>query len=804
MPFSCIYDISVGRPPREAQAQEQLTQNEFWHGPSLGAASAQEAANQHDSSAAIYDSPSWRLDQDYVGPSRELILSQEPAGLSLPPGQDTDMMPNGSSPDWEVHNPMALLGQHPGRSSLGQATHQWLDGVSLDLEAFDNSMFRASRMDWLGCETDFSDQHTLPPMSAVDHPPAYGATPPGGAEIASRTMSIINNQLDPTPPETGQPQPGVGSQDKKDKTTWPGILDRGGNELWPFDYASNKGFRKIRLPPLREVLEQTVGHLPAIETSTVKDLIRVLSAPLIPSLNDSPALEALPAVAFLGQLVKIYFAEFHPALPIIHVPTWRIEKCPNALLAAMACIGSTYSTAEGSQEVAALLAEITQRTLFWMGQADSRSFRNPSYIAASCLHQIYALGSGNRRLYELADASRGLLVTGLRELGVLSSDLERSESSKIDYQGLKQMDAAALEQAWSRWRDIEIERRVAWSVFEFDSTLSTLTSKRGAFSISELPTKLPCAESLWDAPSANAWASVVSFSASPPDGIPFYPLLRSIIARKTVSNSVPAWAQRICVLVISRVLWDLRELEDASSPDVVGLSSLADSHKATRENLLASMTALSDSLSRPTCTYDVINMNVASLATHFAYMSSSDETMDLVTFIFRNNYAWNHGSTSQLNKELTRAREQLRLRFQHNPIATRRSVHHAALIVGISRECTSFTPCETMRVFFSLAFLLAFARFFPFENLPPPPQIDGPSLRLDELPRQHSQPSNSSRCPEVWIEYGGPASLGPVDDICQQRNFQPLKEIAVKTMESLRVWGLAKKFYRILRNFNYD
>lgn len=180
--------------------------------------------------------------------------------------------------------------------------------------------------------------------------------------------------------------------------------------------------------------------------------------------------------------------------------------------------------------------------------------------------------------------------------------------NKIDYHELKQMDAAALEQAWNRWRDIEIEKRVAWSVFEFDCTLSTLTSKRGAFSLSELPTKLPCAESLWEAPSANAWASVASFSTSPPDGIPFYPLLRSIIARKIVSDSVPAWARRICVLVISRLLWDLRELEDASSPDVTGLSSLADSHKATRENLLTSLTALSDSLSRPACSYDVINM----------------------------------------------------------------------------------------------------------------------------------------------------------------------------------------------------
>lgn len=197
--------------------------------------------------------------------------------------------------------------------------------------------------------------------------------------------------------------------------------------------------------------------------------------------------------------------------------------------------------------------------------------------------------------------------------------------------------------------------------------------------------------------------------------------------------------------------------------------------------------------------------SVACLATHFAYLSSGDETMDLVTFIFRNNYAWNHSPiTSQLHRELTRARERLRRHFKCNPVATRRSVHHAALVIGISRECTSFTPCETMRVFFSFAFLLAFARFFPFEECPPPPNVDSPPVRLDALPRQHSQLVSLPRGLALWIEHGGPASLGPVDDICHSGHFNTLKELAVKTMEDLRVWGLAKKFHRILRNFNHD
>lgn len=200
-------------------------------------------------------------------------------------------------------------------------------------------------------------------------------------------------------------------------------------------------------------------------------------------------------------------------------------------------------------------------------------------------------------------------MTGLRELGVLSSDTERNENQKIDFQNLKKLSDSELDQAWNRWRDSEIERRIAWSVFEFDCELSTLTSKRSAFSISELPRKLPCAESLWEAPSANSWASVILFSSSPPDGIPFYPLLRSIISsRRGGLKSVPSWARRICALVISRLLWDLRELEDASSSDILGLCSLVESHKAAKENLLASLMTINDSLSNPTCTHDIINM----------------------------------------------------------------------------------------------------------------------------------------------------------------------------------------------------
>lgn len=108
-----------------------------------------------------------------------------------------------------------------------------------------------------------------------------------------------------------------------------------------------------------------------------------------------------------------------------------------------------------------------------------------------------------------------------------------------------------------------------------------------------------------------------------------------------------------------------------------------------------------------------------------------------------------------------------------------------------------------MRVFFSFAFILAFARFFPFDRLSTAPQ-EHITVKLDELPHRQSETIKAAARLEDWILNGGPASLDSVADICKEENFSALKEAALRTMEDLRVWGLAKKFHRILNSFNQD
>jgi len=184
--------------------------------------------------------------------------------------------------------------------------------------------------------------------------------------------------------------------------------------------------------------------------------------------------------------------------------------------------------------------------------SDSANHRDPAYVTACCLHQIYSLGSGNRHLYENADGSRGILVTSLRAMGMLRPRL-RIENSDIA-ESSRRGHRSSTE--WSKWRNEEMEKRITWGSFEYDCSLCTLTSRRGIVDLHELPSRLPCAEALWEAPSAQAWSALASCATSSLMGA-FVPQMLRDILRKNLSPGRSSLGKRLCAQVIGRLLWDL-------------------------------------------------------------------------------------------------------------------------------------------------------------------------------------------------------------------------------------------------------
>lgn len=171
----------------------------------------------------------------------------------------------------------------------------------------------------------------------------------------------------------------------------------------------------------------------------------------------------------------------------------------------------------------------------------------------------------------------------------------------------KSLDEQALSQAWRTWIARESGRRAAWAAFEYDCSLCTLTSRRGVVDLSELPSILPCSESIWSAGSAHAWFALQSRSGVDSLNPSLSTIIKLTLAGKDIPSFVGSWAKRLCSQVLGRLLWDLKQLEVLAMPEHCGLVSMLNGHRESKKSLLSGLNNLTDSLRKPSSTSDLIS-----------------------------------------------------------------------------------------------------------------------------------------------------------------------------------------------------
>ena len=240
------------------------------------------------------------------------------------------------------------------------------------------------------------------------------------------------------------------------------------------------------------------------------------------------------------------------------------------------------------------------------GELDTTKHHDVSYLSACCLHQIYSLGSGNRSLYQSADRSRGALIGGLRGASILCARLQ-IEDDGSDHNQANRERSTSEQKEWLAWRDQEQAKRLAWSAFEYDCSLCTLTNRRGAVGMGELPDHLPCTEPLWEAPSAGAWRALLNQSSVYARGFPSATLMRRLMSGYPPPADMPPWGKRLCAQVIGCVLWDLKQMEVSWMSSNLGLSSLHFARLQTVSSVLQAFGSLSTSMSKATCISELIS-----------------------------------------------------------------------------------------------------------------------------------------------------------------------------------------------------
>lgn len=203
-----------------------------------------------------------------------------------------------------------------------------------------------------------------------------------------------------------------------------------------------------------------------------------------------------------------------------------------------------------------------------------------------------------------------MLMGSLRGMSLLGTQLILGQTRPSLPKASPTADASALYNDWIRWKKEEQEIRVVWASFEYDCTLSTLTNRRGAVDLAELPTRLPCPEAVWEAPSAPAWNALRThhsdrtMNASLPDALQ-KTLAAGVLPEQ--NTDLPPWGKRLCAQVIGRLLWDLKQLQIMSMSDFLGMKSLFAAQRQTKSALLHGLDKLADSMNTPGSIAELIN-----------------------------------------------------------------------------------------------------------------------------------------------------------------------------------------------------
>lgn len=187
-------------------------------------------------------------------------------------------------------------------------------------------------------------------------------------------------------------------------------------------------------------------------TSTRALMESWLRMPLEQKLWDTVSLQAFPSKERLDQCVDLYFAQFDQHCPVVHRPTFDPAREP-AVTLAMVTLGACFTSFEGGQAFSNALSELVRRLLVFMPEKDPRFVRTEYYVTAQLLQTVHGFFCGNRRLFELAESSRALLINHGRRMGLFN---QRESSCPPE---------CSLEERWHSWIRDERFRLLGWAIY---------------------------------------------------------------------------------------------------------------------------------------------------------------------------------------------------------------------------------------------------------------------------------------------------------------------------------------------------
>lgn len=335
----------------------------------------------------------------------------------------------------------------------------------------------------------------------------------------------------------------------------------------------------------RQALLNSLAQPSVYGTSHRKFSQPSVSSPLSPGVariqSQGPS---LPATTDIRRYIEAFIQFAHPHLPVCHVATLSFDVIESnsgprgtppsnnsaqsgntggarCLILGMAAIGALYEYDHpASKEMFEAAKKMIQLYLEERRKADISAATNGSNAAgetplwlvqAMLLTVIYGHHCGDRiaadiasnhiaalvslaRSAELAKPPTSPSASGDGSQGQKNGDVEMAENGAVNGHG------GDLHAQWLAWKVTEERKRCLFAIFILSSLLTTAYNQTPTIMNSEILLDLPCAEELFDAPSAEEWEARGGLAACEASSISFANSLTTLLtANRRQSNNFP-------------------------------------------------------------------------------------------------------------------------------------------------------------------------------------------------------------------------------------------------------------------------
>jgi hypothetical protein len=215
------------------------------------------------------------------------------------------------------------------------------------------------------------------------------------------------------------------------------------------------------------------------------------SSPTTPEGTQIDSSSPLLTLPQLQSYCDLFFTRFNTAYPLIHQATFIPDMVDTIFLAAILCMGATYSSREAHQ-LAVRIHDTLRNHLF----AHAAFSAQPELWLLQTMLLIDCFGKqrAGQKQRDMAQLFHCVLIKLIR----------RSDCPIIRTSGISKR-PDDLEAAWRRAMDAEQRKRLAMHCFMWDTQHAVLFSQSLCMSAFEIRSSLPCDPGAWEATSAEEW-----------------------------------------------------------------------------------------------------------------------------------------------------------------------------------------------------------------------------------------------------------------------------------------------------------